>query len=1411
MLRQLAYHRWIVLALVIPFLWTRGQAQVCAIPGKDGPGGTLSGVINTYYPGTASASAGATSISIGTATGSGTAIASGDLLLVIQMQDAAINSTNTDAYGDGVSGAPASGWTAVNNSGTYEFVVATSAAGATVTIRGAGSGNGLVNSYTNAAASGTQGQRRFQVVRVPQYSSATLGSGLTALAWNGTTGGILVFDVAGALSLGSATVNLSGMGFRGAGARQLSGGSGGTSTDYVNVSTNNFHGNKGEGIAGTPRYVYDASTDTVVNTGAEGYPNGSTARGAPGNAGGGGVDTDIAANQQNSGGGGGSNSGAGGQGGKTWQTNLDRGGYGGAAFTSAAANRLIMGGGGGSGTRNNSSGTMSSGGAGGGIVMIRAGTISGSGTISVNGSDGKDAENDGGGGGGAGGSVLVVANSGGLGSLTINARGGQGADAWASQTAGGTPGNRHGPGGGGGGGFIAINGTATTNITGGTNGITTTSSDAYGATSGSNGAVLAIASTDVPGASSGAQCIPALTTTKSTSTATVTNTPTGTTATYAITVANAAGKGSAINVNISDTLPTGFTFNSTGTVSLNGGATRPSTTNPTVGDAVPNWGVFTIPGGGSVVLNFTARIASTVANGTYQNPATATYSDPVRTTAGGTTTSSYASGSSTAEDVTVTSSDLTVAKSHTGNFTQGQTGATYSITVTNSGNATTSGTVTVTDTLPSGLTATAISGTGWSCVLGTLTCTRSTALAAGASYPVITVTVNVASTAAASVTNVVNVSGGSQIDTSDDSASDPTTINQVADLTIVKSHTGNFSQGQSGATYSLAVSNIGGAATSGTVTVTDTLPTGLTATAISGTGWSCVLGTLTCTRSDALNSGASYPVITLTVDVAGNAASSITNTASVSGGGQTYTANDTDTDATTVTQLPDLTIVKSHTGNFSQGQVGATYSIVVTNSGSATTSGTVTVTDTLPTGLTATAISGTGWTCTLATLTCTRSTTRAAGASFPTITVTVTVAANAPASVTNTATTSGGGETNTSNDTDTDPTTINQTRDMTITKSHTGNFTQGQTGATYSLTARNIGTSATTGTVTVTDTLPSGLTATAIAGTGWSCVLGTLTCTRNDALAAGASYPVITLTVNVASDAPASVTNTASVSGGGQTNTTNDTASDPTTINQLADLTIAKSHTGDFTRGQTGATYSITVTNSGSAATSGTVTVTDTLPSGLTATAIAGTGWSCVLGTLTCTRSDALAAGSSYPAITLTVNVAANAAASVTNTATVSGTESNSGNNTANDPTTINSNPPSISLVKSVSPGGFQEPGTDVAYTITYTNSGGMPASSFIIIDPNPGNVDPLERVFHNVDFKVGSMTSTPGTSGLVATFSYSSDGGTTWTYTPVSGAGGAPTGYDRVVTNVRWVFAGTLGQTGPNNTGSVSFTARIR
>ena len=166
--------------------------------------------------------------------------------------------------------------------------------------------------------------------------------------------------------------------------------------------------------------------------------------------------------------------------------------------------------------------------------------------------------------------------------------------------------------------------------------------------------------------------------------------------------------------------------------------------------------------------------------------------------------------------------------------------------------------------------------------------------------------------------------------------------------------------------------------------------------------------------------------------------------------------------------------------------------------------------------------------------------------------------------------------------------------DLTLTATHSGNFTQGQTGAVYTVTVSNGGAGETSGTVTLADTLPSALAATAMSGPGWGCTLSTLTCTRSDTLAGAASYPAITITVNVPSNAPASVTNTATVSGGGETNTGNDKALDPTTIGAgAADLTVTKTHSGSFMQGQAAAAYTITVSNAGAGATNGAVTLVE--------------------------------------------------------------------------------------------------------------------------------------------------------------------------------------------------------------------------
>ncbi|HEY2913052.1 MAG TPA: hypothetical protein VGK21_06810 [Candidatus Angelobacter sp.] len=134
----------------------------------------------------------------------------------------------------------------------------------------------------------------------------------------------------------------------------------------------------------------------------------------------------------------------------------------------------------------------------------------------------------------------------------------------------------------------------------------------------------------------------------------------------------------------------------------------------------------------------------------------------------------------------------------------------------------------------------------------------------------------------------------------------------VPDLTITKTHTGNFIRPQAGATYTITVSNSGGADTSALITVNDNLPAGLTATDLSGTNWNCTLSPLQCTRGDVLFAGTSFEPITLTVNVAANAASSVTNTATVSGGAESNTANDSASD---VTQIDAALLMSTQTAN----------------------------------------------------------------------------------------------------------------------------------------------------------------------------------------------------------------------------------------------------------------------------------------------------------------------------------------------------------------------------------------------------------------------------------------------------------------------------------------------------------------
>ena len=111
----------------------------------------------------------------------------------------------------------------------------------------------------------------------------------------------------------------------------------------------------------------------------------------------------------------------------------------------------------------------------------------------------------------------------------------------------------------------------------------------------------------------------------------------------------------------------------------------------------------------------------------------------------------------------------------------------------------------------------------------------------------------------------------------------------------------------------------------------------------------------------------------------------------------------------TNTEVADLAISKTHSGNFTVGQNG-TFTLDVSNNGPSTASGTITVTDTLPAGLGYVSASGSGWTCGAVgqDVTCTHAGPLANGASLPAITLTVSVASAAAPGVINTATVANG-------------------------------------------------------------------------------------------------------------------------------------------------------------------------------------------------------------------------------------------------------------------------------------------------------------------------------------------------------------------------------------------------------------------
>ena len=734
--------------------------------------------------------------------------------------------------------------------------------------------------------------------------------------------------------------------------------------------------------------------------------------------------------------------------------------------------------------------------------------------------------------------------------------------------------------------------------------------------------------------------------------------------------------------------------------------------------------------------------------------------------------------------------DLRVSKTAS-NLTPGNT-VSFTVTVTNDGPSRATD-VRVLDLLPAGLTfVSATSSQGLY---------SATAVVGPPAYPagtwrvgtlnngaVATLTINAGVTGSTPIINYAQVSYSDQYDpnstpgsttpfgaTENDQAS--VTITPSPDLRSVKTATSSFAVGVN-ATYSITVDNTLGSLTTGAnaYTVTDVLSAGLTFVSAVGTGWTCAANApaagdnvvggsrMVCTSTTAMLAGASNAnAITLTVLPGAAAAPSVSNTATVSGGGEPVSNNGNNsstisTPVCTAGGCPDLRVNKTSAATFTVG-TAASYTLSVSNIGGlATGANNYVISDTLPTGLTlTTAIGGAGWTigagwtCTIGAaggnqVTCNSSTSIAAGGTSTTIVFPVTVANNAAPSVANTASVTGGGEppavTGNNSTTLTTPVTA---FDLTVTKTKTaaGNFVLGVSTDTYTLTASNIGGVDTTGTITVTDTLPAGLTlTTASGGTGWT-IGGNWTCTgaaggsvvsctRTAAIASTANVAVVIFPVTVAAAAAPSVTNTASISNPNEsTRLVGNNSSTLVTPVDAPDLVVTKSHNGNFTVGVNGV-YALTVFNLGALATStADVVVTDTLPAGLTFVSGTGTGWNACTAAaqvVTCVLplANPIAANASAPPITLTVSVAAAAATAspVTNNVSVAGGNEPAGNNTNNTAADITFVYYSPVITKTFSPATVVA-GSPSTLTLTISNPAGNPVSlaGLAVVDPFPAGM----------------------------------------------------------------------------------------
>ncbi|GAB5403266.1 MAG: SdrD B-like domain-containing protein [Aureliella sp.] len=742
--------------------------------------------------------------------------------------------------------------------------------------------------------------------------------------------------------------------------------------------------------------------------------------------------------------------------------------------------------------------------------------------------------------------------------------------------------------------------------------------------------------------------------------------------TYTLTVSN-PGSNTATNVVVTDNLPDDFVIQS---ANATGGGTVVQTGNA-AGEVTVTYSSLTA--GQSETITIIATVPATRA-------AAAAITNTATVTSDG--TDSNPTNNTATVDVAVTrNAVLTITKTDTPDPVPVGGALTYTILVTNTGPSTANN-VSISDTIPAGLTVTNVTTTAGTAGESGGVVTGSVPTLAVSGSVTITISATVASGFAG--TTITNTATAQADESQQVSANTDTTVNPQIDLAITKTDSVDPAIRGNQLTYTLAVSNNGPSAATN-VEVVDTLPAGVTF--VSATG-----GTVTAPSGGSndvtvalggLASGASQNVtITVTVDDA--AAASITNSAIVrstesTGGFDTDTSNNSATEPTAIESNIDLSITKTDSVDPVIAGQSFTYTLTVANAGPSAATG-VTVTDVLPDGIQITSATSTAGTVT--TPASAQDTTAAnpddltvaignlASGASETITIVATVLPELRTSLSNTAsvTTSDTGmnETNTANNTATEPTAVNASVDLAITKTDSTDPVIAGNALTYTLTVTNNGPSTATG-VTVSDVLPAGVTFTSTSSSQGSSANSGGTVTASLGTIAPGANATVTIVVDVDEATRTSLSNTATVtSTETDSNTANNTATEPTTVNANIDLAVTKVDDIDPIAPGSTLQYTMVVTNNGPSQATG-VTLNDTLPSGLTfvsATSTVGTATGA--GNVVTGNIGTLASGASAT-VTVTATVDATASGTLTNTATVTGTETetNSTNNSATQTTDI--------------------------------------------------------------------------------------------------------------------------------------------